>query len=67
MADKTDSAAKKRRRELPRVRLIPTIDPKSDAVMRKKEVQLILSMMFANLHKRGRPVKGGDPEKDYAA
>lgn len=67
MADKTESAAKKRRRELPRVRLIPAIDPTSDATLRKKEVQLILSMMFANLHKRGRPAKGGDPENDHAA
>lgn len=67
MAKKVKDAAQRRPSELPRVCLIPEVDRSTDADMRKKEVQLILAMMFANLHKRGRP-KGNSGEEDaYAA
>ena len=67
MAENIKAAAKGRHRELPRVRLIPVVDPLSDPAQRRKEVQLVLAMMFANLHKRGRPKKDGNEETDHAA
>ena len=67
MASKIQSAAQGRAHELPRVRLIPVFDPKSDADERKAEVQTILATMFANLHRRGRPrAVGGEGEADAA-
>lgn len=48
---KTDHAG------LPEVRLIPVEDPTSLANERREEVQSILAMMYAGLHKRGRPAK----------
>jgi len=67
MAEKIKATAQGRPRELPRVRLIPVVDPASGAILRKKEVQVMLIAMFANLHKRGRPRKGDEEETDHAA
>lgn len=67
MAETIKATAKGRLRELLRVRLIPVVDPLSDAIQRRQEVQLILAEMFASLHRRGRPRKGGLEEADLAA
>lgn len=67
MAVTVMKAANRRARELPRVRLIAVVDPLSDGVRRKKEVQSLLATMFASVHQVGRPRKSGDQDKGYAA
>jgi hypothetical protein len=49
-----------------RVQLIPVVDKTADADKRSKIVQHLISMMFINLHRRGRPKKV-EEELAYAA
>mgnify|MGYP007080472283 CR=1 FL=1 len=54
-------------RELPRVRLIPTVDLSDDDTRRKEDIDSLLTIIVANLHKRGRPKKIMEEELPHAA
>lgn len=51
----------------PCVRLIPVYEEEQLFVIRKTEVQIILTDLFMKLHKRGRPKKDKSEENTHAA
>ena len=49
------------------VKLSPHKDESNKSASRKKSVQLIISMMISDLHRRGRPKKDEEGDSSHAA
>lgn len=67
MSKRAPRAVKRRLSEKPRVQLIPVVDESPAADRRRKEIQTLLSTMFADLHRRGRPKKEQKEESSHVA
>lgn len=53
-------------RELPRVQLIPVLETKTEFGKRAREVREIITRLYLNTKKRGRPSKAEWEESDAA-
>ena len=67
MIDKIQKISKRAALENLSVKLSPHKDKSNRSATRKKSVQLIISMMISDLHRRGRPKKDEEEGFSHAA